>query len=157
MAEDIAKSDSQDFARAFGDALLRYIESHGSNQSRVADLLGLRDEDGKPARSRVHWYFHDSPKGRRTETTAHFLYLACVKLPGFYFDYAGYRLKARKLGEKQREKPTEQMAFNFYRQFRAGQVNVKVKRPPGRIELSVSLGAATRRKITSGFSASARV
>lgn len=159
MAEEVANSDSQDFARAFGDALLRYLEGHGIGQSGAADLLGLHDEDGKPRRSRINNYFHDS-KVRRAEANAHLLYLACVKLPGFYFDYAGYRLRAVKLGEKRREQSGEQMAFSFHRQFnltgKAGRVNVIVKRPPGRIELSVSLGAATRRKITSTVSASSR-
>jgi len=54
-------------------------------------------------------------------------------------------MRAVKLGEKNREKPTGQLEFNFRRQFElagnAGSVNVMVKRPSGRIELSVSLGA----------------
>ena len=158
--EEVTNSGSQDFARTFGDALFRYLEARGMGQSGAADLLGLHDGDGRPRRSRINNYFHDS-KGRRPKASAHLLYLACVKLPGFYFDYAGYRLRAVKLGEKRREQSGEQMAFSFHRQFnlsgKAGRVNVRVKRPPGRIELSVSLGAATRRKITSAVSASSRV
>ena len=143
---DIANTDSQqEFARAFGDALWRFLDGTGMGQSEAAKLLGLHDKNGKPRRSRLHSYFRDSAKGMRTEASAQVLYLACTRLPGFYFDYAGYRMRAIKLGKKHRAKPTEQLAFSFRRQFdlvnEAGNVNVRVKRPSGRIELSVSLNA----------------
>jgi hypothetical protein len=145
MADITDPDPQQDFARAFGDALSRYLDHHGVGQSEAAELLGLHGKNGKPRRSRLNCYFHDSTNGTRTEASAQVLYLACAKLRGFYFDYAGYRMKAVKLGEKYREKPTEQLAFNFRHQFeladRAGNVNVRVKRPSGRIELSVSLDA----------------
>jgi hypothetical protein len=161
---DIADPDSQqDFAKAIGDALSQFLEAKGWGQSQAAGLHELQDENGKARRSRLNSYFHDGTKGKqkgkRTEVSSQILFLACTKL-GFYFDYGGYRLRAVRLGEKQREKAGAQMSFSFQRQFnltdKAGRVNVKVKRPPGRIELSVSIGAVTRRKITSGVSASVR-
>jgi hypothetical protein len=149
---DTADSDpQQDFARAFGDALSQYLDHHGVGQSEAAELLGLHGKNGKPRRSRLNSYFRDSAHGKRTEASAQVLYLACTKLRGFYFDYAGYRMKAVKLGEKRREEDAEQLAFSFHRQFElagnAGNLNVRVRRPSGRIELSVSLDANARRNI----------
>lgn len=146
MAEDVTQPDAQqDLARAFGDALLGYLRLHDMNQSRAAELLGLLNEDGKVKRSTLNSYFHDSAKGSRTEASASVLYLACVKLRGFYFDYGGYRLRATKLGAKQRGAPDGQMSFSFHRQYGlaedAGNVDVHVKQPPGRIEILVSLDA----------------
>lgn len=144
---DIAKSDSrQEFARAFGDALLNFLDGR-MNQIEATKLLGLLNKNGKPKRSTLNSYFRDSADGERTEAKASVLFLACTKLPGFNFDYAGYRLKAVRLDKK--EKPSDatsrQLPFNFERQFdlveQAGKLNVKVKRPSGRIEVSVSLDA----------------
>jgi hypothetical protein len=141
---DIVDADSrQDFARAFGDALNQFLEHRGIRQSDAAKLLGL--ENGK---ARLNTYCHDSRKGKRPKPNAEILYLACAKLPGFSFDYKGYRISAATLngqGAKRSEKTTEQLTLNFDRQFnlteQAGSVRVTVKRPPGRIELSVSLDA----------------
>lgn len=162
---DIAETDSQQaFAKAIGDALSQFLEAKGLGQSEAASLLELQDENGKPRRSRLNSYFNDGTKGKqkgkRTEVSFQVLHLACTKL-GFYFDGGGYRLKAIKLGEKQRDKSNAQISFSFQRQFsltgKAGRVNVKVKRPPGRIEVSVSLGATTRRKIMNDVLVSGRV
>jgi hypothetical protein len=145
---DVADTDSQqEFARAFGDALGRFLDSR-MGQSEAAKLLGLNGKDGKPRRSRLNSYFRDSAGGRRTEASAQVLYLACAKLPGFYFDYGGYRLRAVKVGKKQREKTNGQMAFSLHRQFElakdAGNVDVTVKRANGRTELFVSLDAKAK-------------
>jgi hypothetical protein len=146
---DIAERDSQqEFARALGDALWRFLDGKGLKQSEAAELLELHDQNGNPRRSRLNSYFHDAAKGKRkgkrTEASAQVLYLACAKL-GFYFDYGGYRLKAVKLNGRGDRKPAGQLEFGFQRQFDladdAGNVNVRVKRPSGRIELLVSLDA----------------
>lgn len=141
---DIVDADSQqDFARAFGDALNRFLEHKGIRQSDAAKLFGLKN-----GKARLNTYCHDSRKGRRPKPDAEILYLACAKLPGFYFDYKGYRISAATLngkGANRPEQPAEQLTLNFDRQFnlteQAGSVRVTVKRPPGRIELSVSLDA----------------
>jgi hypothetical protein len=144
----IANTDSQqEFARALGNALWRFLDGR-MRQSEAAKLLGLQGKNGEPRRSRLNSYFHDSAKGTRTEASARILYLACTRLPGFYFDYAGYRLKAIKLngrGARLRDKSVEQLAFSFHRNFElaneAGNVDVRVKKPSGRIEVVVSLDA----------------
>jgi hypothetical protein len=141
---DVANNDSQqEFARALGDALLRFLDSKAMGQAEAARLLGLKNDDGKARRSTLNSYLHDSPNGMRTEASAQVLYLACARL-GFHLDYAGYRLKAVKLSARDR-KSVGQLAFNFHRRFdlvgKAGNLNVKVKKPNGRIELSISLDA----------------
>ena len=143
---DIVDGDShsqQDFARAFGDALNQFLADTGIRQSDAAKAFGL--ENG---RARLNTYCRDSRKGKRPKPDAEILYLACTKLPGFYFDYKGYRISATTLngkGTKQSQKPAEQLTLNFARQFnlteQAGSVTVRVKRPFGRIELSISLDA----------------
>src|SRR5713226_8469154 len=106
MAIDVANSDTQqDFARAFGDALWRYLDGKKMGQSEDAKLLGLHGKNGKPSRSRLNSYFHDLPEGTLKEPKASVLYLACTKLPGFYLDYGGYRLRAVRFGMRYREKP----------------------------------------------------
>jgi hypothetical protein len=74
--------------------------------------------------------------------------LACAKLPGFKFEYNDYRINAETLngnGTKPSEKPVEQLTFEFQRQFnltdKQGTVAVRVSRPQGRIEVSLSLEA----------------
>ena len=146
---NIADAGSQpDFARALGNALNQFLEGKGIRQSDAARTFGLEDKRGKPNKARLNSYCHDSRTGKRPKPDAEILYLACTKLPGFYFDYKGYRISAATLngsGPKRSEKPLEQLTLHFDRQFnlteQAGTVTVKVKRPPGRIELSVSLEA----------------
>ena len=144
MVDNAKSKPQQEFARAFGDALKRFLDGK-MGQSEAAKLLGLVDANGKPRRSRLNSYFHDSADGGRTEARALILFLACTKLPGFYFDYAGYRLKAVRLHGKRREQTSEQLALNFYRKYElaaeAGKIDIKVRRPAGRIEVSVSLDA----------------
>ncbi len=142
--------DSGDgFARAFGTALRGYLNEKGATQVDIATLLGLKDKKGKPNKSRLNSYLGDSPPIPGAEV----LYLACTKLEGFRFEYNGFRINAELLRRKgvPQEKPAEQMAFRFNRQFNltakngtiteVGTFAVKVKRPLGRIEFSVSLKA----------------
>jgi hypothetical protein len=141
MADDIADFDSQDFIHALADALWRYLEVR-MKQNEAAKLLGLSP-------TRLNNYFHDLPDGTRKEPMASVLYLACTRLPGFYFEYAGFRLRATKLGRKDRSVDA-QLAFDFQREIKAGRVKVKLKKPAGHIELSVLLAATTRRRLRNG-------
>jgi len=146
---NVANADSQkDFARAFGDALNGYLKQKGIKQNDAAKMFGLEDKHGKPNKARLNTYCHDSPSGKRPRPDAEILYLACTKLPGFYFDYKGHRISAATLnghGARRSGEPAEQLTLYFDRQFnlteKAGKVKVKLKRPLGRIELSVSLDA----------------
>jgi|SRR5579863_1047848 len=140
------------FARAFGSALRDFLIEKGMTQVEVASQLGLRDKKtGKPSKSRLNSYLSDSPSMPKAEV----LYLACTKLDGFEFAYNGYRINAGTVdgnGSKADGKPAEQLPLEFNGQFNltdkkgivteTGAFVVKVKRPTGRIELSVSLKAA---------------
>jgi transcriptional regulator with XRE-family HTH domain len=133
---------SPDFARAFGDALGKFLKANGISQIAAANQLGL-------GKARLNTYFHDSRKGKRPEPSAEVLYLVCAGL-GFEFDYRGYRIGAATLnghGLKPAVKQPGQLEFEYDRQFhltdQRGTVSVSVKRPPGRVEVSVSLKAVS--------------
>jgi len=139
------------FAQAFGNALRNFLEEKGLTQVDAAARLGLRDKKtGKPSKSRLNSYLGDLPPVPRAEV----LYLACTRLDGFRFSYNGYRISAESVGgngTRPTQKAAEQLPLQFDRQFNLtdkrgvvtgkGAFVVKVKRPSGRIELSVSLKA----------------
>lgn len=138
-------ADSEDFARAFGNALDQFLRREGLNQSAAAKALGLGDE----GKARLNTYCHDSPKGVRRKPNAEMLYLLCVNL-GFAFEYKGYKISAATLngsGKKSTEKPAEQLLIEFDGQFnltdQTGTVSINVKRPPGRIEVALSIRGAS--------------
>lgn len=143
MENDVATFDSKEFIHALAEALWRYLEGR-MKQNEAATLLGV-------SATRLNSYFRDGKEPR-----ASVLYLACTKLPGFYFDYGGFRLRAAKLDRKERVASAQQ-AFDFYREINAGRVKVKLKKPAGHIELSVSLAAATRPRFKNNASASSRI
>jgi transcriptional regulator with XRE-family HTH domain len=152
----MATSDNSDsgnaFAIAFGNALRNFLNDKSLTQVEAAARLGLRDKKtGKPNKSRLNSYLSDSPPAPGAEV----LYLACTKLEGFNFSYNGYRINAETVGgngSRPTQKAAEQLPLEFNRQFNLtdkkgavtekGAFIVKVRRPPGRIELSVSLKAA---------------
>src|SRR5690242_19533834 len=96
MADSTSADPSQDFAKAFGDALRDYFEKRNLGSTAAAKVLGLPDENGK---NRLNSYFRDT-NGRRAPAAAEILYLACTKLPDFRFEYAGYRIRAIKVNGK---------------------------------------------------------
>jgi len=141
----------EDFARAFGKALRNYLDSTGVSQVDVVKSLGLKGEkSGKLSKQRLNRYLKDSPP----VPDARVLYLAFTKLDGFKFEHNGYRMRVesvRRKGEPLPEKPAEQMTLRLNRQLKltdkggavteVGAFALMVKRPPGRIEFSVSLKA----------------
>ena len=138
-------TDSEDFARAFGNALDQFLRKSGMTQSDAAKALGLGDE----GKARLNTYCHDSPRGTRRKPNAEMLYLLCVKL-GFGFEYKGHRISAATLnggGKKLIEKPAEQLLIEFDGQFnltdQTGTVSINVKRPPRRIDLALSIKGAS--------------
>jgi len=144
MIGDVA--DSPDFARAFGDALCLFLQERRITQAEAARRLGLAKEKGK---ARLNTYCHDSRKGKRAKPDAEILYLVCAEL-GFAFEYKGYKISAATLngnGAKPKEKPVEQLQIEFDGQFnltdQTGIVSINVKRPPGRIEVALSLKGAS--------------
>jgi len=150
MATSSNSDPPKDFAHAFGDALNDFLQNTQMGQSEAARLLGIEAGEGEKRKggARINSYCRDSKDGKRTKPNAEILFLACTKLPGFSFIYNGHRINAETLngnGSKPSEQPAKQLTFTFERQFnltsRQGTVEVKVKRPPGRIELSVSVNA----------------
>jgi len=137
-------SNSTDFARAFGDALEAFLRAKGISHADVARKLGL----GKRGVSRLGTYCHDAPDGTRATPSAAFLYQVCSGL-NFEFEYNGYKVSEAAFtgnGARPRGAPTGgQLSFEFDGQFSLtedkGAVSVSVRRPPGRIEISLSLKA----------------
>lgn len=133
---------SFEFARAFGNALAEFLGQKKISQNKAAQLLGI-------GRAKLNTYCHDSPKGIRRKPDAEFLYKICVAL-GFQFDYNGFKISASTFDGgpvKQIESPAEQLVLDFERQFHltdeTGTVTVSFKRPAGRVEVSLSLKAAS--------------
>jgi transcriptional regulator with XRE-family HTH domain len=132
-----------DFARAFGDALSKFLREKNLSQSDASKRLGL----GKSGKARLSTYCHDSRGGKRPNPSAEVLYRVCAEL-GFEFEYNGYRITAATLNgnrSEQIEKTPEQLRLQFSGQFdltdQKGTVSVTLNRPPMRVELSVYLKA----------------
>lgn len=143
MAE--GSRESEDFARAFGNALEKFLREREITQTQASERLGL----GKYGNARLSAYCHDSPKGKRPSPDAEILYRVCTEL-GFEFDYKGYRITAESLNGSRPEsigKAAEQLRLEFSGQFnltdQEGTVSVTFNRPPRRVDLSVRLKAAS--------------
>lgn len=151
MAGIAENGSGQGFARAFGDQLKAFLESKEVEFAEAAVMLGL---DRKKGKSRLNSYFHDKETFNkkqkkklmvRSEAGAEILYRVCARF-GFEFEYEGYRIRAEKLdGTAVPTVEPQQLQFVFNRKFKLiedkGDIRVNVTRPPGRIELSVSLKA----------------
>ena len=144
---------SPDFAREFGDALNQFLKARGISQLAAARRMRLIDDasDARQknrAKSRINSYCTVPKSGQRRSPDAQILFLACVHL-GFEFRYNGYVISAASFDgiEPSRPEQTEQLTFEFARQFKLtngeGTLSVSVKRPAGRIHLSVSLAATS--------------
>lgn len=141
MPDSSSRNSQNNFADAFGDALRTFLDERGLKQAAAAKEIGLDDKKG---RGRINSYCRDSEKHKRPKPDAEILYLLCTKL-NFRFQYSGYEISAATLNgrPKSRPKPAEQLPLQFDRQFNLtdedGTVSVRVRRPPGRIEVSLSL------------------
>jgi hypothetical protein len=107
------------------------------------------------SRANTCGFTHGAPGGIRKEPAASVMFLACSRLPGFSFQYGAFRIRATKPGHKDRS-VSSQLAFDFQREINAGRVKIKLKKPAGRIELSVLLAATTRRRLREGVAVSSR-
>jgi transcriptional regulator with XRE-family HTH domain len=132
---------SDDFARAFGDDLKRFLDKQGITYAKAAGRLGI-------TKAALSTYWSDDKDGKRRKARVELLYRACVEL-GFEFEYRGHRIAAKPLGRSKpsQKSPAEQLLLDFSRQFKLteddGLVSVRLERHPGRVELSVSLKAAS--------------
>jgi hypothetical protein len=132
---------SDDFARAFGDALKAHLDRERIDYARAAPRLGIRKQT-------LSTYWTDDKEGKRKKPRAEVLYRACVEL-NFRFEYNGHMITVDTLGRPSTDARTgsEQLALDFSRQFNltedSGQLFVRLKRRTGNVELSVSLKAAS--------------
>src|SRR5580704_12455550 len=83
---------SDDFARAFGDHLKKFLDDRGIKYSLAAKSLGVTN-------ATLSTYWTDDANGKRRKPRAELLFRACIKLEDFVFDYNGYRVTAEALGK----------------------------------------------------------
>lgn len=132
---------SEDFARAFGDALKAFLDDQRISYTDAAKRLGV-------TKAALSTYWNNDKNGVRRKARVELLFLACVEL-GFELEYNGHRVAANDLKKtKTGPQPTsEQLHFDFSRQFRLladdGLVSIRMKRDPGAVEFSVLLKAAS--------------
>jgi len=142
------EGNPSEFARAFGDALSQFLDWKQLSLAEAARQIGL----GSEGKARISAYCHDSPSGKRPQPNAELLYLLCSKL-GFRFEYRGFKVTAEALNRhrpKPPEKPMEQLRIAFDGQInlthRDGVFSMDVKRPAGRIEVSLLLNRSKENK-----------
>ena len=141
MAEQISNEldPKQAFAKAIGDAIRQFLDEHGMSQAEIAERWGVE------SRQKFSSYLLDQGTGHRVPIPAYLFYLACTQLHGFHFDHKGYRISAKPIKGKGEKAASLQSTFEFGKDFelmdKAGTLTVKVKRPPEKIELSVSVDA----------------
>src|ERR1019366_5680462 len=118
------QTDPQDFARAFGDALQRFLR-----EKRIRQVDASRDMSIEPAA--LNTYLHDSRKGKRAKANAEVLVAACVQL-GFQFEYKGHVISATPIAADNASSPPpfEKLSFSYANQFNLiderGSLSVKV-------------------------------
>ncbi len=131
---------SEEFARAFGDALKTFLDNSEWSYAEAARRMSI-------GKATLNTYLHDC-KGKRAKARVEILFQACAEL-GFTFEYNGYRIGAESLRLPAQTAPShaEQFAFDFIRQFNLtdddGTLGVRLRRELGRLELTVSLRAAS--------------
>jgi transcriptional regulator with XRE-family HTH domain len=136
------ESAEERFARAFGDSLRQFLKDNKITVTTAADLMEVNKQT-------LSTYWTDDAEGKRRKARAELLYLACARL-GFSFEYSGYKISAATLANGNGVKPEPQevqLNLPFDHQFdladEKGSVSVSVRRPAGRIEISLSLRAAS--------------
>jgi transcriptional regulator with XRE-family HTH domain len=125
----------ESFARKFGDALAKFLQDHDISESEAARKMKIE-------RGTLNTYTHDSRKGKRPLPSAEILAKACTALE-FEFEYEGFIITALRDGKRHRQE--DQLNLEFTREFdlAGDSVAVGLRRPPGRVELSISLKAVS--------------
>ena len=130
-----------DFARAFGDALKAHLDNIGLDYAKAAPRLGV-------TKAALSTYWNNDAKGKRRKPRAALLFKACSELD-FTFEHKGFRVSATTLGNRGERKisKSEQLLLDYQRQFKLtednGNVSVRLKRGPDRVDFSVSLKAVS--------------
>ena len=126
----------EDFAHAFGEALNSYLKTNGISEADACRRMRIE-------RATLNTYTHGLSDGKRRRPTAEVLAKACIL--GFEFEYGGYQIVALKDGERSLAAEGRQLHLEFTRELdltgNGGTVAVGLKRPPGRVALTVSLRA----------------
>ncbi|HKT26322.1 MAG TPA: hypothetical protein VJR04_17060 [Terriglobales bacterium] len=135
------------FAREFGQQLEKFLEDRLIRPAEAAERMGTYKQ-------KLNGYINDQKrltKERkivmvRVKPESDLLFLACAKL-GFIFEYGGYRIRAEKSdGTAVPQAEPRQLSFSFTGKFNLTDeqpdLALAIKRPQGRIDLSISLGAA---------------
>lgn len=132
------KKANKEFSGAFRTALIDFLQRKGIQKSQMAKDIGI-------SKSRLNTYCR---AGEPACPDAEVLYSLCTT-KGFEFKYRGYIISATTLAGGAVSAPddmAQQLSFQFERQFKLtndqGEISVIVKRPSGRIELSLSLEAS---------------
>lgn len=123
-----------DFARELGDALAQFLADRGLSEAEAARQMGVE-------RGTLNTYTHDGRNGKRPIPNAEILAKACAI--GFEFEYEGCTIVG--LREGKRHEANDQLTLEFTRQLDLADdsVTVGLRRPPGRVELSISLKAVS--------------
>ena len=140
---DIAMNDRADtFARAFGDALRQFLDDRGISVTAAAARMGMNKQT-------LSSYWTDTSEGKRNKARAELLFLACAELD-FEFEFQGRTVSARPSSGAKGQKTPPQMARDYAEEFelqdRKGRLSVRLKRPPGRVEVSMSLKAVSEKR-----------
>ncbi len=136
-----------DFAREFGEQLEKFLQNRLIKPSEAAERMGTYKQ-------KLNGYINDQKRRTkeqkvvmvRVKPESDLLFLACAKL-GFVFEYGGYRIRAEKSdGTPVPGIEPRQLSFSFTGKFNLTDeepdLAIAVKRPQGRVDVSISLGAA---------------
>jgi hypothetical protein len=140
IIDDVPEGDNS-FSDKLGSALSNFIKNKGLSEEQASGALGLS------GRGTLNTYTHgakrkNSEQARRRKIPAEVLAKACLN--GFEFEFEGHVIVATKDGQRV---PTEerQLHLEFTRELdlasNGGTVALGLKKPPGKIELTVSLKA----------------
>jgi hypothetical protein len=134
----IIDSMADEFSDLFGSALEAFFQTEGIPESEAARRMVME-------RATLNTYTTGAKdkgkeKRERRKPPAELLVRACVEF-GFQFEFQDYIIAARKKGKRVPIEET-QLHLQFTRQIdlaENGAITVGLKKPPGKIELSVSL------------------
>ena len=123
--------------KVLGEALANFLKESEMSESEASKAVGMD-------RARLNTYTHGLANGKRRTAPAELLAKACIL--GFKFEFQGHTIVALKDGQPI-PAAEHQLRLEFTRQFDLGEnggtVAVGLKKPPGKIELSVSLRAVS--------------
>ena len=130
-------ADENSFMKALGEALGNFFRENEITESEASKRMNM-------GRAKLNTYTHGLASGKRRTAPAELLAKACVL--GFRFEFDGHTIVALKDGQPV-PLTEHQLRLEFTRQFdlgdNGGTVAIGLKKPPGKIELSVSLRAVS--------------